>query len=262
MKEINPQKPIFIRQIFLSVLLVLSSHTYAREYAIEMVFFMHIDGEQVSNENFPNNLKLVPSDQGLLIDNDYPRSELQLSVSKKPEEQWRALSSDQFILNDVVKKLEHSRDYKVLKHIAWRQPVVDHKNAQAIKIQGGRNLNLEHPDRLPAYSQPNDAVLAIIGDQHNDSIIPTLHELEGSVTVVITRYIHVYADLILHAEQFVAQEHEGEVRVSNQLQDYKIDLHRKMRSRELHYLDHPLVGIIVEATPIETPKKSPEEGPK
>jgi len=27
-----------------------------------------------------------------------------------------------------------------------------------------------------------------------------------------------------------------------------------MKSRELHYIDHPLIGIIVEATPIEMPE--------
>ena len=69
---------------------------------------------------------------------------------------------------------------------------------------------------------------------------------------MITRYIHVYADLVLHIERFITQKLNEEVTIKNHLEDYKIDLHRKMRSRELHYIDHPLMGIIVEATPIET----------
>ena len=98
-------------------------------------------------------LKLVSSDQGLEIDNNYPHSKIELTPPTHSQQRWRAIPSSDFILNDVVSKLKHSRDYKVLKHIAWIQPVVDHKNAQSIKIQGGRNLGSEYPERLPAYPQ-------------------------------------------------------------------------------------------------------------
>ena len=35
--------------------------------------------------------------------------------------------------------------------------------------------------------------------------------------------------------------------------------HRRMRSNELHYIDHPLFGLLVRITPYETAK--PEEPP-
>ena len=252
MKKIMHRKHKRLGQISLCILLMISSHTHAREYAIEMVFFMHIDGEHITNESFPENLKLVSSDQGLEIDNNYPHSKIELTPPTHSQQRWRAIPSSDFILNDVVSKLKHSRDYKVLKHIAWIQPVVDHKNAQSIKIQGGRNLGSEYPERLPAYPQTSDSILAIVGNQNIDQPPPSLHEIEGTVKVVITRYIHVYADLVLHIERFITQKLNEEVTIKNHLEDYKIDLHRKMRSRELHYIDHPLMGIIVEATPIET----------
>lgn len=252
MKIITHKKHSLLAQIALCLMLMMSSQSYAREYAIEMVFFMHIDGEQITDERFPENLKLVPSDQGLEINNDYPHSKVEASTSHESNQQWRALSSGDFILSDVVKKLNHSRDYKVLKHIAWQQPMVDHKNAQLIKIQGGRDLSADYPERLPAFPQASDPILAIVGNQNIDPSTPSLYELEGTVKVVITRYIHVYADLILHVEGFSTQQINQEIVVHNHLEDYKIDLHRKMKSRELHYIDHPLMGIIVEATPIET----------
>jgi hypothetical protein len=31
--------------------------------------------------------------------------------------------------------------------------------------------------------------------------------------------------------------------------------HRKMRSSELHYLDHPLLGLLIQITPYEPPAK-------
>lgn len=37
---------------------------------------------------------------------------------------------------------------------------------------------------------------------------------------------------------------------------YPIVSHRRMRSKELHYIDHPLVGILVQINPV---KKKPAE---
>ena len=57
MKKIMHRKHKRLGQISLCILLMISPHTNAREYAIEMVFFMHIDGEHITNESFPENFK-------------------------------------------------------------------------------------------------------------------------------------------------------------------------------------------------------------
>ena len=38
----------------------------------------------------------------------------------------------------------------------------------------------------------------------------------------------------------------------------KIERSRRMRSGEVHYLDHPLVGMVVKVTPYEVPEEAPE----
>ncbi|MDH3450858.1 MAG: peptidoglycan binding protein CsiV, partial [Gammaproteobacteria bacterium] len=35
------------------------------------------------------------------------------------------------------------------------------------------------------------------------------------------------------------------------MQSYPVRYHRRMRSSELHYIDHPLVGILILVTPVE-----------
>ena len=32
---------------------------------------------------------------------------------------------------------------------------------------------------------------------------------------------------------------------------YTLQSHRRMRSKELHYIDHPLVGILIQINPVE-----------
>ena len=36
------------------------------------------------------------------------------------------------------------------------------------------------------------------------------------------------------------------------LADFPLKIHRKMRSKELHYIDHPLFGILVEIRPAQS----------
>ncbi|MCK4704001.1 MAG: hypothetical protein KAT90_00855, partial [Gammaproteobacteria bacterium] len=36
---------------------------------------------------------------------------------------------------------------------------------------------------------------------------------------------------------------------------YPLQAHRRMRSKELHYIDHPLIGILIQINPVKKPKK-------
>ncbi len=57
-------------------------------------------------------------------------------------------------------------------------------------------------------------------------------KLEGTVKVSLGRYLHVDLDLLLD-------------------QRYRLQTHRRMRSGELHYIDHPLMGALVLISPVD-----------
>ncbi|MGB5614584.1 MAG: CsiV family protein, partial [Sedimenticolaceae bacterium] len=59
--------------------------------------------------------------------------------------------------------------------------------------------------------------------------------LSGLIRVTRGRYLHLDTDLVLID--------------SNTGQPYRIKLHRRMRSDELHYVDHPRLGILIRARP-------------
>jgi len=42
------------------------------------------------------------------------------------------------------------------------------------------------------------------------------------------------------------------------LQDYRLYETRRMRSKEIHYFDHPMMGIVVKVTPYEFDVPNPE----
>jgi hypothetical protein len=60
--------------------------------------------------------------------------------------------------------------------------------------------------------------------------------VEGTAIVSVNRYLHLNLDLLLS---------------SGGDDSYRLQAHRRMRSGELHYIDHPRIGVLVKITPVE-----------
>ena len=56
--------------------------------------------------------------------------------------------------------------------------------------------------------------------------------LDGTIKVSVERYLHINLDLILNGR-------------------YRFTDHRRMRSGETHYIDHPMLGALVLVSPLE-----------
>ena len=69
------------------------------------------------------------------------------------------------------------------------------------------------------------------------------HELDGSITLLRERYLHLAVDLTL--------------RSSGSL--YRLDEARRIRSGELHYFDNPRFGVIARVTPYGSDESAPED---
>ena len=113
---------------------------------------------------------------------------------------------------------------------------------------------------------------------------PSKPAVDGTVRVHRARFLHVEADLLYYRplagdaggappaaaatgaapladspdtafiEQLLAEE-DGPARL------FRLTERRRMRSKELHYLDHPLFGVLVEAWPLELPEAPAEPLP-
>lgn len=97
-----------------------------------------------------------------------------------------------------------------------------------------------------------------------------LYPLDGTIRVVVSRYIHVHADFLYttavdwsagtsgdeagqdrgppgsSGRPPIARAPDGQAMLT-----YPFDQQRRMRSEELHYLDHPVIGMIVVVRPHE-----------
>jgi hypothetical protein len=87
------------------------------------------------------------------------------------------------------------------------------------------------PIRHLAWKQPGlssrSAPLIAVGDELDP-------EIQGTIKLSRQRFLHLDVDLVL--------------REANQ--SYRLKSSRRMRTNELHYLDHPTIGVIAIATPL------------
>jgi len=117
---------------------------------------------------------------------------------------------------------------------------------------------------------------------------PVLNPFSGTLRLSVSRYLHVEADLnyripILKEEvvpvdpmnagfntaggiQMPAgfgadQQVQTTIRKRQALQNFHLFETRRMRSKEIHYFDHPLFGVITRVIPYEFPKAEPDFDP-
>ena len=95
-----------------------------------------------------------------------------------------------------------------------------------------------------------------------------LYELEGKITIALSRYLHAYTDLVLRRPRLSAEALPSNAATERYLAAYAADTrilnnhsmkqNRRMRSRNLHYLDHPEFALLILITPYEKPAETTE----
>lgn len=191
----------------------------ARNYLIEVVVF----------ENMAEAKK---ASSGSLY---YPRINSAIGLTgDKAASLGFALLDDALTLDEAAQKIRASGKYRLLKHFAWRQPGLDAKNAQAVRINIGKTMPIYLPDDLkpfkkfiPASAQPQPTRTRKI----------TTTTVSGTLKVRLGRFLHLDTLLV-----FTDTENQ---------KSYRMSQSRKMRSTEFHYIDNPRFGLLVRILPLE-----------
>ena len=234
-----------LKLILLTGVMLFTAAAQAKDYAIEVILFANKTGLYDTAEQFALN-QIIPAPSNGIVLEDINLEELDPAENSELP-LWRPLPPEEFILNNVADRLKKSGRYRILQHVAWRQPVVDKANSQPIQIRAGRDFSALFPERAFRPFEFSDTLT----DAEERNLSTEVRELDGTINIVIGRYIHLYTDLVYRLPRSNPTELRDALDRDQILVDYAIKSHRRMRSRELHYIDHPLVGVLIEATPIE-----------
>ena len=200
------------------------------------------------------------------------------SVAEAETIGFTPLPLEQLRLSDTVNRIIRSSRYDLLVHTGWRQPGLDADNSVPIWIIGGRAFGKEYSSidetiQTQGFNQAEQPD-GLIGSENPTAdgnrvsrLKDVLYELEGMVTISLSRYLHTRAELVLrkpaeaddlmrqafiNTDPLIEDEDEPEEIIEGKLLlNYELNEQRRMRSRKLHYLDHPEFGMLVLITPTE-----------
>ncbi len=139
-------------------------------------------------------------------------------------------------LLDDVKSINRQRTLRPVIHRRWRQPV-------------------------PPRSAPQPIYISAPIDQRNPATATGFARIEGFIDVTVSRYLHFgstlwyHSDTLGHAPEFLPLMPGSLSRYSQIIAEPYMQLQesRRMRSGDLHYLDHPKFGVIVKIDALEAP---------
>lgn len=259
-----------------------------RWYDVELLIFKYSNPEEFSAENWPERWSLPDTKNSVNLE----------SIDAAYRDDFQSLDPKAQSFGGMLEKLDKSVRYEVLNYSAWRQRGLGRDEAVGVRIRAGRGY-------LPQAQVPVDAEFGLFEEGFvEQGFLPevtirrygetqsksgnVLHELEGEIKIVLSRFLHVYTDLLLLKPVTLSPvEPVPQTRNSNAagsshdpLAAYRVDwtrqaqtddpdiisgadetlyginikAHRRMRSGELHHIDHPLLGILIQIKPVETAK--------
>lgn len=203
------------------------------EYDFSVVIFEDTSNQYINSEKWESYESLQLS-RDKAINDSTPANTAGINISD--------IKTD--MLDNQISKLKTTSRYKILVQKSWRQTGLDAESAVDIHIDS-----------------TSGTVNGTPGYEYRSSI-------EGTIKVILGRYLHMYFDMIYRKPGNNTVYKDNAVRINNNVYEvYRIKSHRRMRSNELHYIDHPLVGILVMAQPVEPAEmpevvNKPEQSPK
>lgn len=250
-------------------------------YQVELIIFSQTLSDHDAQEYWPSDIVLA-----------YPLGTTRLKASPSTQSApamqpgaFYELNAEQHQLTAVKNSLRKSSKYRVLRHLAWQQPGLDENQIRPVIITGGEKFG-EH------------------------------YELEGTITLKLSRYLHLQTNLWLTQfypnygqqsgytkwpnlpsipGQTNSKSRTSQVKATgyssqwsnsktqnNQADSFGLDdalpgssegnrppyivdniifnqQSRKMRAEEIHYIDHPAMGIIAKITAIDRNKPIDQE---
>ena len=146
-------------------------------------------------------------------------------------------SGADFAMEEIVQTLKRSRNYRVIDQNSWFQEIIDQSLASAVLIKT---------------------------EIDNGDIVV------GEIKAYKKRFLHLDTNLYFAKESIDPSSFEKKVILKEQIKKgefvideinlfenekleflYQINHSRKVRSKELHYVDHPKFGVIFQISPIK-----------
>ena len=252
---------------------LLAEEPVVRRYTVELVVFAYTEDISTGTELFIADEPVVEKDELLANDIDDPAAEDSLTSGEDPladdsvgsndddaltdpeteedlerELPYILLLEEEHTLVDVIERFELLDAYETLFHVAWTQPTYPAEDALPIELHA-------------------------LGE------VP--EGLNGSITLYLSRYLHLVIDLALDADEEPGYAFEEAVEpafsfgdprpqdgiygydvngdASREIVRYRLQENRILKNGEMRYFDHPKFGVLAKVTRIEEEEEPEQE---
>ncbi|EPE37812.1 peptidoglycan binding protein CsiV [Candidatus Photodesmus anomalopis] len=219
-----------MKKFLILLLLSFSLPTIAkRQFDIEIVIFKRIIDVKNTGESWPNTLPKINLNHA----RSFEDKEYQIKKGIK------ILPSAEYKLTDKsLQSLKEHQDFEILLHKAWRQNDDNREYSPIFHIQAGKNYSKEL----------NQDIIT-----NKENISQPIYELNGKLQIYVQHYLYLEIELNLNKLHTVNQKIDlsffnPNFKDKNKqfIKSYRMNQKRQIRSSETHYLDHPLMGIIIQ----------------
>lgn len=218
-----------------------------RYYDVEVIIFEHLQSDNRNAEQWPKQMEREIPETLVEIGGEWPGErpdniDPALSFTPLPKSQWRLMAE--------AEKIDSSKSRRLLSHVGWVLPGLAQE--QAISV---------HFNQPIMANQPIDEIDSLAVPAANQPVLDS-GTLDALIRVSLARYLRVEADLLFTLDKPAIEENslltdsESESEIESELEAnpapryfHVQQLRRRIRSTELHYLDHPVLGMLIMFTP-------------
>lgn len=224
-------------------------------YDIDVIVFRHHDYKALSREKWARDpgSPMIRTARELL-----PALPENLTVAHSDQLKgpvaYIQLRDEQSRLQTKLKQLIKSSSYEPLIHLSWRQPGLGPDEAEAVHVHAGVNglvVKETAPPTTGTLSVPEITGTDPVEVPGNAMVGPPAPFIDGTIRLIRKRFLHVEADFLYRAP--FTEDKDNLLARRQWPQAFRLQESRRMRSREVHYLDHPMFGVLILATPYVQP---------
>lgn len=223
---------LFSSFVWFSLLACLTQTAYGeRWYDVEVIVFAHDHGNGVQEEVWPEKPGQPDIENAVSLVKPDNSERLPGQIIE-----FEALSLR--MLSGTLQRLNRSGRYRVISAKAWRLPGLPKRLAPPVRIRAGAqytdNGNL---------AVPNDLM-----DSGNTPVNNALYEIDGRIRISLSKYLDVDTDLLYRTHVTLPDQNNIPGR---EFRAFRLKEFRRMKSKTIHYLDHPMFGVLIGIYPYQ-----------
>ncbi|UJF20826.1 peptidoglycan binding protein CsiV [Shewanella sp. OMA3-2] len=178
------------------------------------------------------------------------------------------LADSQSKFKDIIRTVSRERNVKPVVHLTWQQNMESQRRSKPVRIFGGKDFSKQfdyHGQQVSGQSQTEASYqlstndFSTLGNMATTQHKKPVWELDGTINIYLSHYLYIESNLALRKpiqklvesnrsefNQFNAVNNKVEKTMKPFLQVIPLAQNRRVRSGEIHYFDHPRMGMVMQ----------------